>query len=139
VVSHQIPGAMSELARLASQNEYDDARALQRQLLPLMQVNFGGVESVPVKWAMSLIGCWSRYTAADGGACCASKERLRRCLSRSSSGRREGALSAQDTRACRGRDFSRRMVRCGQEKCRGWSLDPAGLTTGRAALVTYPG
>jgi len=56
VVSNQIPGAMSELARLASRNEYEAARQLQRLYMPLMQVNFIEANPIPVKWAMSVMG-----------------------------------------------------------------------------------
>jgi 4-hydroxy-tetrahydrodipicolinate synthase len=56
VVSNQIPGAMSELVRLAVRNDYNDARALQRGYMPLMQVNFVESNPIPVKWAMSLMG-----------------------------------------------------------------------------------
>jgi len=56
VVSNQIPGPMSELARLASQGDFAGARKLQRRWLPLMQVNFIEANPIPVKWAMSVMG-----------------------------------------------------------------------------------
>jgi 4-hydroxy-tetrahydrodipicolinate synthase len=56
VASNQIPGAMSELARLANRNEYEAARQLQRLYMPLMQVNFLEANPIPVKWAMSVMG-----------------------------------------------------------------------------------
>ncbi len=56
VVSNEIPGAMSELARLARRNEYDAARQLQRLYMPLMQINFVEANPIPVKWAMSVMG-----------------------------------------------------------------------------------
>jgi 4-hydroxy-tetrahydrodipicolinate synthase len=56
VVSNQIPGAMSELARLANQNNFETARKLQRDYFALMQVNFIEANPIPVKWAMSVMG-----------------------------------------------------------------------------------
>jgi 4-hydroxy-tetrahydrodipicolinate synthase len=56
VVSNQIPGAMSELARLANRNDFDSARKLQGEYFPLMQVNFIEANPIPVKWAMSVMG-----------------------------------------------------------------------------------
>jgi 4-hydroxy-tetrahydrodipicolinate synthase len=56
VVSNQIPGAMSELARLANRNDFTGARRLQHQWLPLMQINFVEANPLPVKWAMSAMG-----------------------------------------------------------------------------------
>ncbi|HEX4132983.1 MAG TPA: 4-hydroxy-tetrahydrodipicolinate synthase [Bryobacteraceae bacterium] len=56
VVSNQIPGAMSELARLANQNNFEAARKLQRDYFALMQVNFIEANPIPVKWGMSVMG-----------------------------------------------------------------------------------
>ncbi len=56
VASNQIPGAMSELARLANQNDFAGARRLQRQWLPLMEINFVEANPIPVKWGMSAMG-----------------------------------------------------------------------------------
>jgi 4-hydroxy-tetrahydrodipicolinate synthase len=56
VVSNQIPGAMSELARLANRNDFEGARKLQRRYMPLMQINFVEANPLPVKWAMSVMG-----------------------------------------------------------------------------------
>ena len=56
VVSNQIPGAMTELARLANKSNFEDARELQRRWLPLMQINFVESNPIPVKWAMSVMG-----------------------------------------------------------------------------------
>jgi 4-hydroxy-tetrahydrodipicolinate synthase len=56
VVSNQIPGAMSELARLASRGDFDGARKLQHRYFPLMQVNFIEANPIPAKWAMSVMG-----------------------------------------------------------------------------------
>jgi 4-hydroxy-tetrahydrodipicolinate synthase len=56
VVSNQIPGAMSELARLAKNNDFTAARKLQRRWLPLMQINFVEANPIPVKWGMATMG-----------------------------------------------------------------------------------
>lgn len=56
VVSNQIPGPMSEMARFANRNDFPAARKLQRQYLPLMQSNFIEANPIPVKWAMSMMG-----------------------------------------------------------------------------------
>jgi 4-hydroxy-tetrahydrodipicolinate synthase len=56
VASNQIPGAMSELARLANRNDFKAARELQRLYMPLMQVNFVEANPMPVKWAMAVMG-----------------------------------------------------------------------------------
>ena len=56
VASNQIPGTMSELARLANQGDFAGARKLQHQWLPLMQINFVEANPIPVKWGMSAMG-----------------------------------------------------------------------------------
>src|SRR6185312_503569 len=56
VVSNQIPGVMAELTRLANNGDFAGARRLQRQYMPLMQVNFVEANPIPVKWAMSVMG-----------------------------------------------------------------------------------
>ncbi len=56
VVSNETPGAMTRLARLLLEGGYDDARKLNAQLLPLMQVNFIETNPIPVKAALSMMG-----------------------------------------------------------------------------------
>ena len=56
VVSNQIPGAMTELTRLANSGDFADARKMQRKWLPLMQTNFVEANPIPVKWGMSVMG-----------------------------------------------------------------------------------
>ena len=56
VVSNEIPGAMSELARHANQGNFAAARELQRRYLPLMMVNFVESNPGPVKWGMYRMG-----------------------------------------------------------------------------------
>lgn len=56
VVSNQIPGAMTELVRLANSGDFARARQLQRRWQPLMQINFVESNPIPAKWAMGLMG-----------------------------------------------------------------------------------
>ena len=56
VVSNEAPGAMTRLARLLLEGGYDDARKLNAQLLPLMQVNFIETNPIPAKAALSMMG-----------------------------------------------------------------------------------
>jgi 4-hydroxy-tetrahydrodipicolinate synthase len=56
VVSNEIPGEMSRLTQLAMAGDFAGARAMQRQWLPLMDVNFVESNPIPVKAAMALMG-----------------------------------------------------------------------------------
>ncbi len=56
VVSNEIPGPMARLAHLALEGKYDEARKLNAQLLPLMQVNFIETNPIPVKAALAMMG-----------------------------------------------------------------------------------
>ncbi len=56
VVSNEIPGPMTELARLAMAGDFAGARAIQRRYFDLMQVNFVEANPAPAKWAMSGMG-----------------------------------------------------------------------------------
>jgi 4-hydroxy-tetrahydrodipicolinate synthase len=56
VVSNEIPAEMTELTRLAMAGDFAGARALQRQWLPLMEVNFVEPNPQPVKAAMAMMG-----------------------------------------------------------------------------------
>jgi 4-hydroxy-tetrahydrodipicolinate synthase len=56
VVSNEIPGPMSQLAQKALDGDYAGARAIQRQYLPLMEVNFVESNPGPVKYAMARMG-----------------------------------------------------------------------------------
>ncbi|MEB2362691.1 MAG: dihydrodipicolinate synthase family protein, partial [Bryobacterales bacterium] len=44
------------LAQLALQNDFPEAREIQRRYLPLMEVNFVESNPIPVKAAMALMG-----------------------------------------------------------------------------------
>ena len=63
VASNQIPGAMTELARLANEGDFAAARKLQRQWFSLMQVNFVEANPGPVKWGMHIMGLSKRLIA----------------------------------------------------------------------------
>src|SRR5579884_1810169 len=56
VASNQIPAEMTALTQAAMRGDFAQARALQRQWLPLMEVNFVETNPVPVKQAMALMG-----------------------------------------------------------------------------------
>lgn len=56
VVSNEIPKEMTQLARRALSNDFSGARALQREYLPLMEINFVESNPIPVKAAMGLMG-----------------------------------------------------------------------------------
>lgn len=56
VVSNEIPGEMTKLAQLAMSGDFAGARALQRQWLPLMEMNFVESNPIPVKAAMAMMG-----------------------------------------------------------------------------------
>lgn len=56
VASNEIPGPMSRLAQAALDGDYAGARAIQRQYLPLMEVNFVESNPGPVKYAMARMG-----------------------------------------------------------------------------------
>ncbi len=56
VASNELPGPMSRLTRLLLDGKYEEARKLNAQLLPLMQVNFIETSPIPVKAALALMG-----------------------------------------------------------------------------------
>jgi 4-hydroxy-tetrahydrodipicolinate synthase len=56
VVSNEIPGEMTKLTQLAMKGDFAGARAMQRQWLPLMEVNFVESNPIPVKAAMAMMG-----------------------------------------------------------------------------------
>ena len=55
VIANEVPGAMTELVRLANQGDFADARALQKTYFALMQVNFVEANPIPVKAAMAML------------------------------------------------------------------------------------
>jgi 4-hydroxy-tetrahydrodipicolinate synthase len=56
VVSNQIPAEMTALARYGNTGDFSAARAIQRQFLPLMDINFVESNPGPVKAAMAMMG-----------------------------------------------------------------------------------
>jgi 4-hydroxy-tetrahydrodipicolinate synthase len=56
VASNEIPAEMTQIAQAALHNDFVAARQLQRQYLPLMNVNFVESNPIPVKTAMGMMG-----------------------------------------------------------------------------------
>lgn len=56
VASNEIPRQMTELAQLALSGDFAGARKVQREFLPLMEINFVESNPMPVKAAMALMG-----------------------------------------------------------------------------------
>jgi 4-hydroxy-tetrahydrodipicolinate synthase len=56
VASNEIPKAMSEMTRLALNNDWDAARRLERKYLALMQANFIESNPMPVKAVLAMMG-----------------------------------------------------------------------------------
>jgi 4-hydroxy-tetrahydrodipicolinate synthase len=56
VASNEIPAEMAQLVRHCLQNNFEQARRLQRRYLPLMEVNFIESNPIPVKAAMAAMG-----------------------------------------------------------------------------------
>lgn len=56
VASNEIPRQMTEMARAAMQNNYAEARRLQRHYQPLLEVNFIEASPQPLKAAMEMMG-----------------------------------------------------------------------------------
>jgi 4-hydroxy-tetrahydrodipicolinate synthase len=59
VASNLIPAEMAALAQACLDGRFEDARALQRKWLPLMEVNFVESNPIPVKWALARMGLLS--------------------------------------------------------------------------------
>ena len=56
VASNEIPAEMTQLVRCCLAGDFEAARALQHQYLPLMEVNFIESNPIPVKTALGLMG-----------------------------------------------------------------------------------
>ncbi len=56
VASNEIPGPMSKLVQFCLENNFAEARKLQRTYLPLMEINFVESNPIPVKAALGLMG-----------------------------------------------------------------------------------
>jgi 4-hydroxy-tetrahydrodipicolinate synthase len=56
VASNEVPMEMAQLTRLCLAGKFEEARMLQRKLLPLLEVNFAESNPIPVKAAMAAMG-----------------------------------------------------------------------------------
>jgi 4-hydroxy-tetrahydrodipicolinate synthase len=56
VASNEVPGPISSLTRLLLEGQYNEARKLNAELLPLMQANFIESNPIPVKAALAMMG-----------------------------------------------------------------------------------
>ncbi|HVG17741.1 MAG TPA: 4-hydroxy-tetrahydrodipicolinate synthase [Blastocatellia bacterium] len=56
VASNEAPAQMAALTRAALENEWDESRRLNRELLPLMKANFIETSPGPVKAALAMMG-----------------------------------------------------------------------------------
>jgi 4-hydroxy-tetrahydrodipicolinate synthase len=56
VASNEAPGLMSRFADACVQGQWDEARALNRRLYPLMKVNFIETSPIPVKAGVAMMG-----------------------------------------------------------------------------------
>jgi len=56
VASNEIPAEMAQLCRHLLRGEYHEARAIHRNYLPLMEINFVESNPIPVKAALALMG-----------------------------------------------------------------------------------
>ena len=56
VASNEIPAEMAQLCRHGLRGEFDEARAIHRKYLPLMEINFIESNPIPVKAALALMG-----------------------------------------------------------------------------------
>lgn len=81
VLSNIMPSAMSRLCRLCSKGDFDGARHLQLELIPLIETLFCEINPVPVKYAMSLMGfCRCEYRLPLCEPSKATKERIAKVL-----------------------------------------------------------
>ena len=56
VVANEIPAEMAQLCRRGLRGEFEQARAIHRKFLPLMEINFVESNPIPVKAALALMG-----------------------------------------------------------------------------------
>jgi len=56
VVANEIPAEMAQLCRRGLCGEFEEARAIHRKFLPLMEINFVESNPIPVKAALALMG-----------------------------------------------------------------------------------
>jgi len=81
VASNEVPGRMAALARAALNNEWDEARRINRELFPLMRANFIETSPGPVKAALAMMGKLKEvYRLPMVPVSSATKEKLRAVL-----------------------------------------------------------
>ena len=81
VASNLIPAEMSALAQACLDGRFEDARALQKRWLPLMEMNFVESNPIPVKWALARMGLLSPvYRLPMIPPSLASRERIEKTL-----------------------------------------------------------
>jgi 4-hydroxy-tetrahydrodipicolinate synthase len=56
VASNEAPGMMSQFTAACLEGRWDEARAWNRKLYPLMKINFVETSPIPVKAALALMG-----------------------------------------------------------------------------------
>src|SRR6266851_2712841 len=56
VAANEIPAEMAQLCRHGLRGEFEEARAIHRKFLPLMEINFVESNPIPVKAALALMG-----------------------------------------------------------------------------------
>lgn len=56
VASNEVPGMMARFASACLEGRWDEARAMNRRLYPLMRVNFIETSPIPVKAALAMMG-----------------------------------------------------------------------------------
>lgn len=81
VVSNEVPGRMAAMTRAALNNEWDEARRINRELFPLMRANFIETSPGPVKAALAMMGKLKEvYRLPMVPVSSATKEKLRAVL-----------------------------------------------------------
>jgi 4-hydroxy-tetrahydrodipicolinate synthase len=81
VASNEAPREMTALTRAALENNWDEARRLNRRLFPLMKVNFIEASPGPVKAALAMMGrIKEAYRLPIVPASAATKDKLRAIL-----------------------------------------------------------
>ena len=56
VVSNEVPGTMARLVSACLEGRWEEARAFNRKLYPLMKANFVETNPIPVKAALAMMG-----------------------------------------------------------------------------------
>ncbi len=81
VASNEVPAEMVHMVEAAARGDFRTARAIHRQIMPLMQINFVEANPVPVKAAMAAMGLLEEsYRLPMCGPRPESRERIRTVL-----------------------------------------------------------